>query len=165
MSLQTNLQNLATRVATECKALRTLVNANQTDLSSLSTVNKTSLVAAVNELQTALAALQGNSAGINDGTTGGTTTWSSTKVAAEIAAAKDALVGGAGTALDTLQELAAALGNNANFSTAMATSLGKRVSVEGAQAFSTGEKLQACQNIGIGDPETNFVTTFNAGLV
>ena len=50
MSLATNLQNFATRVATEAKALRTLVNGNASDLSALTTTNKANLVAAINEV-------------------------------------------------------------------------------------------------------------------
>lgn len=49
MSLATNVQNLATRVATEVKALRTLINGNVPDLSALDTPTKTNLVAAINE--------------------------------------------------------------------------------------------------------------------
>ena len=49
MSLVTNLSNFATRVATETKALRTLINGNQSDLSALNTSDKTNLVAAINE--------------------------------------------------------------------------------------------------------------------
>lgn len=54
-TLQTRLNNLATRVATECKAIRTLVNGNVADLAALTTTAKTSLVAAINEVR-ALAA-------------------------------------------------------------------------------------------------------------
>lgn len=50
MSLQTNLTNFATRVATESKALRTLINGNTTDLTALTTTTKTNLVAAINEI-------------------------------------------------------------------------------------------------------------------
>jgi hypothetical protein len=52
MSLQTNLQNLTTRIATEIKALRTLINGNVADLSALTTSVKTNLVAAINSLVT-----------------------------------------------------------------------------------------------------------------
>lgn len=50
MSLATNVLNLATRIATEAKALRTLINGNAADLSSLTTTDKTNLVAAINEV-------------------------------------------------------------------------------------------------------------------
>ena len=47
-TLETNLVNLATRLATESKALRTLVNGNTANLSSLTTTAKSNLVAALN---------------------------------------------------------------------------------------------------------------------
>jgi hypothetical protein len=50
MSLATNLLNLATRTATEFKSLRTLINGNVTDLSSLDTTYKFNLVGAINEV-------------------------------------------------------------------------------------------------------------------
>jgi hypothetical protein len=59
MSLSTNVTNLATRIATECKSLRTLVNGNASDLSTLTTTAKNNLVAAINELDAAIDALAG----------------------------------------------------------------------------------------------------------
>jgi hypothetical protein len=50
MSLASNVESLATRVATECKALRNLINGNAANLSALTTINKTHLVAAINEV-------------------------------------------------------------------------------------------------------------------
>lgn len=161
MSLQTRLTDLATRIATECKALRTLINGNAANLSALNTTAKSSLVAALNEVQAAAAM----AAAINDAATGTGSVWSSSKTSQEISAAVAAVVNGAGAALDTLNELAAALGNDANFASSTATALANRIRVDTAQTLNTAQQLQACQNLGIGDPETNFVTTFNAGLV
>lgn len=56
MSLATQITDLATRVATEAKALRTLINGNAADLSALTTTAKTNLVAAINELQSEIGA-------------------------------------------------------------------------------------------------------------
>lgn len=53
MALTTNIQNLATRIATEMKSLRILINGNASDLSALNTTNKTNLVAAINEVAAA----------------------------------------------------------------------------------------------------------------
>lgn len=164
MSLQIKLQDLALRVANECKSLRTLLNGNQADLSALSTTAKSNLVAAINELKGALDAVAAGSGAINDSATGSTNTWSAQKVAAEITAAKSALTNGAASALDTLAELAAALGNDANFAATTSTALGNRVRFDAAQTLTAPQKLQACQNIGVGDPETDFVTTFNTAL-
>lgn len=60
MSLSDNVSSLAGRVAAEIKALRTLVNDNQADLSALTTVDKTNLVAALNELKAAVDASAGS---------------------------------------------------------------------------------------------------------
>lgn len=170
MSLVTNLTNLATRVATEAKALRTLVNGNAADLSALTTSAKSNLVAAVNELKAAINAL-GTPATINDAATNTTQTWSSDKISDEITAALNAAIDGAPGALDTLNELAAALGDDANFASTVTTGLSNRVRTDtNAQGLTGTEKTNARTNIDaasatdVGDTTTNFVTTFEAGL-
>ena len=163
-TLVVRISDLATRMATECKSLRTLVNANGVDLSALTTTQKSSLVAAINELKTALDAL-GTPITISDSTSSTTQVWSSSKVASEITEAKNALTNGAAAALDTLSELAAALGNDANFSSTITTALGYRLRFDAVQTLTTGQKTQACANLGIGEPDTDFVTTFNSGLI
>ena len=82
------------------------------------------------------------------------------------------LVNGAPAALDTLNELASALGSDANYSTTISTALGNRVRVDAAQSFNGTEKAQARDNIGaaaasdLGDvTAANFVNTFEAALV
>ena len=172
MTLATRLTDLATRIATECKSLRTLMNGNASDLSALQTTAKTNLVAALNELKAAVdaAALSGGAA-ISDSTTSTATVWSSSKVSSEITAALAALTSGAPGALDTLDELAAALGDDANFAATVTTALSNRVRVDAAQSLTSPQQAQARANIGavaaadIGDTDTNFVTVFNSGLV
>lgn len=167
MSLSTNVTDLATRVATEAKALRTLINGNAADLAALTTTAKTNLVAAINELQSEVAA----SSGINDATTTTTSTWSSSKINTEIGTATAALVDAAPGTLDTLNELAAALGDDANFATTINTALGNRVRVDAAQSFTGPQQAQARTNIDaasatdVGSTTANYVTTFEAGLV
>lgn len=171
MSLETRLRDLATRIATECKSIRTLTNGNAADLSALTTTAKGSLVAALNEVK-ALADAASSAAGaqINDATTGTGTVWSSSKVSTEIASTLSALTSGAPGALDTLDELAAALGDDANFAATVTSALSNRVRVDAAQSLSAPQQAQARSNIGavssadIGDPETNFVTVFTTGL-
>jgi hypothetical protein len=173
MSLQNRLTDLATRAATEAKALRTLINGNAADLASLTTTNKASLVAALNELKTAVDAAAGSGGAIiNDAAQNTTEAWSGSKVADSITAAVNALIGGAPGALDTLNELAAALNDDANFTATVTTELGKRVRVDtAAQGLDATQKSNARTNIGavgtaeIGDPETDFVATFNTGLL
>lgn len=53
MSLVSNLQTLTTRIATEFKAHKVLINGNATDLSALTTTSKTNLVSAINEVKAA----------------------------------------------------------------------------------------------------------------
>lgn len=57
---------------------------------------------------------------INDAATGNGSTWSSYKIDTEIGLAVSALVDGAPALLDTLNELAAAIGDDANYSTTVA---------------------------------------------
>lgn len=263
MSLVTNLGNLATRVATEAKALRTLLNGNAADNSALTTTAKSNLVAAINEVAAAVAGASGiddsvistttswssqktrdeidasvvdvtdviddateatsstwsstkidaeidgaiagivfpdviNDAAaststaysstktdsqisaalatidltdlIDDTTPSTTTVYSSTKTAAAISAAVAAIIDTAPGALDTLNELAAALGDDPNFATTINTALGNRVRVDAAQSFTAPQQAQARTNIDaasatdVGDTTTNFVTVFEAGL-
>lgn len=150
MTLATQIQDLATRVATECKALRTLINGNTADLSSLTTDAKSSLVAAINELQAEITAIatQPGGATIDDNLTSASTVWSSQKTQQEITAGLDALVAGAPDALDTLQELADALGDDPNFAGTVTTALNNRVRTDtAAQGLSTTEQANARTNI------------------
>lgn len=135
------------------------------ELSALNTTAKTNLVAAINEV---LAAVGGAGAAINDTAGDGATTvtWSADKIHDSIEAAKLAvkneLTAGAAAALDTLSELAAALGNDPNYATTIASALAARVRFDAAQTLSTGEQLQACNNIGVGNPDTDLVAAYNA---
>ena len=159
MSLATQIVALAQAIGADIKDLRT----KQGDLTSLTTTAKGTLVAAINELKTALA---GAGAAINDTAGNGATTvtWSADKIFDTIEAAKAAvksdLTNGAAAALDTLSELATALGNDPSFAATMATALTNRVRFDAAQVLTTPQQLQACTNIGIGNPEFNFAATY-----
>lgn len=259
MSLATNVNNLATAVATQVKSLWTAVNGNDgTGVSNLATT-ATTLVGAINEVHEAVA----GASGIDDTTTSTDTTWSSSKinttittdvaalindstassskvysstktdsqigglindsstssskvwsssktnteigsqitaaiadfplidddapsdtsvyssdkVDSQIAAAKSDILGGAGPAFDTLQELADALGDDADFAGTVTTALGLRVAVDAAQTFNSTQQTQGRSNIGaaaasdlttlsnsVGDTTTDFSATFAAGL-
>ena len=154
MSLVVRLTDLSTRIATEVKALRTLINGNAADLSALTTTNKTNLVAALNELKALIPAA---SASIDDASTAAGTTWSSTKINSQINAAIAALVNGAPGASDTLKELADQLAALVQADTGL-------LSFAGAQTLTPTQKTQGCNNLGVGEPETDFVTVFNTGL-
>lgn len=59
MSLASQIQSLATRVATEFKTVKSKISGNNTgDLSGLNTTVKTSILAAINELVTSIAGKQ-----------------------------------------------------------------------------------------------------------
>lgn len=168
-TLQVRIQNLATRIATECKALRTLINGNAADLSALTTANKTNLVAALNEVKASIAAA---GAQINDGSNASLTeTYSITKIRDLVTTSINALATGAPAALDTLDELAAALGDDANFAATMTNALGNRVRVDtAAQGLTQAQRANARTNIDaygseeIGNPDTDFANVFATGL-
>jgi len=177
MTLDTNLNNFAIRTATQDKALKTLINGNLADLSSLATTNKASLLAALNELKGLIDAI-GSPATINDTTASGTSTYSSNKINSQITAAISALTTGAPGALDTLDELSAALGDDANFAATITTALGNRVRTDtAAQGLDSTQQSNARTNIGaasasalstltsnVGTTTTDYVAIFEANL-
>lgn len=160
-TLAERIVSLASAIGADIKS----VTASQGLLSNLNTTDKTSLVAAINEIE---AALGGAGASINDAVGDGATTvtWSADKIYDTIELAKltvkNELTAGAAAALDTLNELATALNNDPNFATTIATEISNRVRYDAVQTLTAGQKTQACANIGIGEPDTNFVTTYTA---
>ena len=160
MPLAARIQDLAVRIGTEFKAVRATIGT----LAGLTTTDKTSTVAAINEVRTlAQSASSSGGAQINDAGTSPTTVWSSTKTASQIDTSVAALVATAPAALDTLAELATALGN--------------RVRVDGAQSFTAPQQTQGRGNIGaasaadltalttaVGNTEQDFVAVFVAAL-
>lgn len=172
MSLEAKIVALAQAIGADIKSAR-LATGN---LTSLNTTNKTSLVAAINELMTLI-----GSAGavIDDGAGNGNTavTWSADKIFDSIetakAAIKNELVNGAGAALDTLNELAAALGNDPNFANTIATAMASRVRFDEAQTLTGTQQGTARANIGaasataltalttaVGDTERDFAAAY-----
>ena len=163
------------RLTTEVKALRTLINGNLANLNGATTTAKTNLVAIVNELDAAIDALAAGSGAIADGSTSTTTTWSSQKTTDQIAAAVTAVLGGAGPAYDTLQELKALLdaSDTADDSAlaALTTAVGNRLRFDAAQVLTAPQKVQANTNLGsvslvdFGSTTTDYVAIIEAGLV
>lgn len=146
--------------ATHDSAVDDAINDTGTSSSSAWSSTKTD-----SELSTRLAAL------IDDVTASDDTVYSSNKVTVDIAAAVASLVDSAPGALDTLNELAAALGDDASFATTTSTALGNRLRFDASQTLSGGQKTQGLTNLGaqdastIGDTTTNFVTGFEAALI
>ena len=116
MTLQQRLTSFITAVGTDIKSLIS----NQGTLANLTTTDKTNLVGAINEVK--------NSAGvqINDTTASVASTYSSTKINAQIQAAKDELRGGASAAMDTFAEIQAEMDADNTASAAMVTAIGLR---------------------------------------
>ena len=147
MSLETRIVALAQAMGTDVKTL----TAAQGSLSALNTTTKTSLVAAINELLTLIGSA---GASIDDGAGNGSTavTWSADKIYDSIEAAKTAvkndLVNGAAAALDTLNELAAALNNDPSFATTIAGEIANRVRFDAAQTLTSPQQTQARANVG-----------------
>ena len=163
-TLEARLNSLAQAIGADVKS----IYLKQGDLTSLSTTSKLSLVAAINEIFVLAQAAGGNV--INDAAAGAASTYSSNKIGADLTSAISALrtelTAGAGAALDTFAELAAAINNDASFATTIANSLSKRVRADAAQTFSAGEKLQARQNIDafgsveIGNPDADLANIY-----
>lgn len=161
MSLEAKIIALSQAIGADVK---TLTN-NQGSLTALTTTAKGNLVAAINELASTLSAA---GVQIDDLATNGATTvtWSADKIFDTIEAAKvavtNSLTNGAAAALDTLSELSAAIGNDANFATTIATGLANRVRFDAAQTLTLAQQQQACANIGVGNPEHDFTVEYAA---
>ena len=160
MTLEARVVALAQAIGTDVKTLTTAVGS----LGSLTTTAKSSLVAAINEIDQAVT----GASGIDDGAVSGASTWSSNKINTEITGAISGLVGGAGTALDTLKELANALGNDPSFAATIATQITNRVRFDAAQTLTAPQQTQARANIGaqsaaaIGNPDHDIVADYTA---
>ncbi|WP_273808818.1 MULTISPECIES: hypothetical protein [unclassified Pseudomonas] len=150
---------LAQAIAADVKSLKASVG----DLTGLSTTAKSNLVAAINELRGMITA---NAAVIDDTKGNGDTgfTWSADKIYDTIEAAKAAvksdILGGADAAYDTLKELQDIIKADETTAAALATAVNNRVRFDDAQTLTQAQKAQACANIGIGDPDTDFAAAY-----
>ena len=163
MSLQTQLNSFVLRVAEEFNT----VKGRTGTLTALTTTDKSSLVAAINELKAAIV----TAVMIDDLQVSTTTTHSSNKVVTLLDALKADILGGADPAYDTLLELQQALQNDQSGIAALTSAIDKRVRFDAAQTLTVLEQQQARTNIGavaatdIGDVATDFVAIFEAALV
>lgn len=149
MTMQTNLASAFMRVVTATNA----VNSKIGNLATLTTTEKSTIVGALNELKTAL-----NSAAIiSDETTELVTTWSSSKIQSQINSAIASLINGADGDSDTLLELS-------NKILALVQADNGLLSFVEAQTLTPEQMLQGATNLGIGDPNHNYVTAINLNL-
>lgn len=128
-------------------------------LQDLKTTDKTSFVNALNELYERATA-------VDDSQTDSLfKTWSVTKLKSffvdhtELSAAIAALVASSPETLDTLEELANALGDDPNFATTVSTALGNRLRVDVSdQNLSSQQKTNATTNLGL---DKSFIDALN----
>lgn len=146
------LDALASAIAARYNTLKGKVG----DLADLTTTAKSTLVAAINELDAA-----GAGATINDAATGTGTVWSSQKVADQIAAAVTGILGSASAAYDTLGEIQALMAADDTETSGIMTALGNRLRFDAAQTLDSTQKAQALTNLGIVRSTTDFAAAFN----
>lgn len=162
MSLQTRLAELITAIGTDINALLT----TRGTMASLTTTDKTNLVAALNEVKVIADSAAGGGAAINDAVTATDTTWSSSKISDSIGAAITALVDGAPDLLNTLKELADELSDQDSVAAALTTAVANRVRFDAAQSLDAPQKVQGNANLGslsllqAGDPETDLAALY-----
>lgn len=170
-SMEAELDLAFVEVGTQIKLTRNIIGL----LANLTTTDKSSVVAAINELR---GSISGAGAVINDTSASNSSVYSSSKTATEIvnasAALKTELLGGAGPTIDTLKEIADLLVasdvNDDNALAALTTAVGNRIRFDAAQTLTAPEKVQANANLGsvslvqLGDPAHSYKTVFTAAL-
>jgi len=122
-------------------------------LNALDTKTQNALTAAIAALPAPLV--------IDDAATVAAKTWSSNQITtftnAQIASAVQAIIGGAGVADDSLKELADKI-------VALAQADNGLLTFTQGQVLTPAQKTQGCTNLGIGDPDYNFVPAITAAL-
>ncbi len=149
------IDDLAAAVGGDVNALNTAIDAIEAkrgDLTQLTTAQKSSIVAALNELKTTVDGID-VSAAINDATTDAGGTWSSNKISSEIQTAIVDLKDNAPAAFDTLKEISVELASNTSLRDSILAAQAKRVRFDAAQTLTTPEKKQARANIGAADAD------------
>lgn len=83
------------------------------------------------------------------------------KILANMAKVKKEIMGeNVPEALDTLKEIADKLNGDASIVAGISTALNNRVRFDEDQALTAEQKTKACTNIGIGEPNTDFVAIY-----
>lgn len=169
MSLETRVRDAMTRIATEFNNIATI----RGDEATLNTT-ASNLVDAINEIL----ALANSSTSINDAAPGLTTTYSSTKIEADLQQAFTDFVGAAPASLDEWAELVAEIQSNDGDLATVFTALSNRVRTDtAAQGLTVTQQGNARANIGaassvdlatlttdVGDTDRDFVADFTGAL-
>lgn len=143
-TLEQRLSAVIQAIGADIKILKTAKG----DLTALSTTAKGNLVEALNEIFTLA-----------------NTKASSTDITSAINTLKTEIMGtGVPEALDTLKEIATYIQSDETLGVSLSTAITKRVRFDDVQTLTTPEKLQACTNIGVGNPDVDLVAVFNASL-
>lgn len=136
------------------------------DLTTLTTTAKTNLVAAINEIKAGIASVD-LTAVINDSAVAGnvTSAYSADKLVVLFDQLKNEILNGAPDSMNTLKEIADYLAANDQNINTLLDLISKTVRYDAAQTLTTAEQLQACVNIGIGNPEIDLVALLNPILL
>lgn len=150
MAYPTNDKTGAQNLVDLCLALRTSIGQR----GSLTTTDKDSLVDAINEVVSSLAALRQvveSKTEIDDTVATAGNVWSalktSTKISEACAAVKDQILNGAGAAYDTLQELATLITTNQSAITALQNLAAGHVRFDVKQDLTADQKAQGRDNL------------------
>jgi len=183
VSLQARLSDLITAIGTDYKQIRSWITGSSSgDLTGLDTTDKSSLVAAINEAFDAAGAGAPDAsttvkgivelATLAEVTTGTDTARAVTPegVRQERVALKAEILGaGVPSALDTLDELAAALADDASYAATVTTALSNRLRIDtNAQGLDSTQKQNGRTNLSVysttelGDPETDLAALYTA---
>ena len=171
---------LANGVGADVKTIRNVIGAFV--LSTLTVPGATSLISALNTHQSQIAALeaappsytdaQANAVALAllDARQGTIATPSATQYATtqgvvdalntQVDGLREEILGGAPEALNTLNELAQAFNNNPDVIANLTAALGSRVAVDQAQAFTPEQRRQGAENIGMGNPNHDFLADY-----
>lgn len=143
-TLEQRLNSLAAAIGADIKALRDASGV----LANLPTTAKNNLVAAIAEVYS----MANN--GLNQGAV-------DAAISVAINDLRNELRAGAGDVLDTFAEVAAQLEADQSAAAALATAINNRVRFDEAQNLSAAQQLQACTNIGIGNPDVDLISAYN----
>ena len=189
-TLNENLKSFAASLGNDYTALKSSISATDNKigtLAGLETTNKGDIVTAMNELKESIVDVQGKaiteeavdvklSAKQDKLTPGSGITLTGNTISAsvdlsalatiasvddKIKTAVDKLVNGADATMDTFKEVQDLIRNDQTVASALAETVGKKVDYANAQTLTAAQKLQACTNIGIGDPSIDLVAIYN----
>lgn len=144
MSIESAIISGFQAAAASDRSLRALITGLPTgNLSTLTTTQKASIVAAINELEDRISSF------INDADDESLiTTYSASKIEERLIQIRDGIIGGASAAYDTLLELQNEITSNDSEIGSLLTAVGNRVRFDDAQSLTSTEKQTARSNIG-----------------